>query len=95
MGRRKEPDQPRRHQVAFEFAQLIFDDPFVLFRKDRVDENGEQRWHAIGAIDRAIPFVVHVYRKENENGKDETIRIIPAREASKRECRIYIEQAAE
>lgn len=84
-----------KHQVAFEFARLIFEDPFVLFRKDRVDENGEQRWQAIGAVERSVLLVVHVYREENENGKDEIIRLISAREANNRERRNYIEQYAE
>lgn len=39
-----------KHQVAFEFAQLIFDDPCLLLRRDRVDENGKQRWHALGSV---------------------------------------------
>jgi hypothetical protein len=63
-----------------------------VFRKDRVVD-GEQRWHAIGAARKALLLVVHVYRKERENG-EEIIRIISAREASQRERRIYIQQAA-
>jgi uncharacterized DUF497 family protein len=63
-----------------------------VFRKDRVVD-GEQRWHAIGAVETAVLLGVHVYRMENENGEEETIRIISAREANKRERRIYIQQA--
>jgi uncharacterized DUF497 family protein len=48
-----------------------------VFRKDRVVD-GEQRWHAIGAARKALLLVVHVYRKERENG-EEIIRIISAR----------------
>ena len=40
-------------------------------------------------------LVVHVYRMEDKNGEEETIRIISAREANQRERRIYIQQAAE
>jgi uncharacterized DUF497 family protein len=43
----------------------------------------------------ALLLVVHVYRMENDNDKEETIRIISAREANKRERRIYLQQAAE
>jgi uncharacterized protein (DUF4415 family) len=50
---------------------------------------GEQRWHAIGAVEGAVLLVVHVYCMENENGEEETIRIISAREAHKRERRIF------
>jgi uncharacterized DUF497 family protein len=43
----------------------------------------------------AVLLLVHVYRMENENDQEEIIRIISAREANKRERRIYIQQAAE
>jgi uncharacterized DUF497 family protein len=85
----------RKHDgIAFESAALVFDDPQVIFRKDRI-VTGEQRWHAIGAVEGAVLLVVHVCRKENENGEEETIRIVSAREANRRERRIYIQQAGE
>jgi len=65
-----------------------------MFRKDRI-EAGEQRWHAIGAVEGAVLLVVHVCRMEDEDGEEETIRIISAREASQRERRIYVRQADE
>jgi len=73
-------------------ASKVFDDPNVALIKDRIaDESGEQRWHAIGAasIDKeaALLVVVHVYRGQNE---EEIVRI-SAREASKRERRLYIQ----
>jgi uncharacterized DUF497 family protein len=80
--------------ISFESAVRVFDDPHVIFRKDRIVE-GEQGWHAIGAVQRAVLLVVHVYRMENENGEEETIRIISARESNKRERRIYVQQANE
>src|SRR5947208_2248659 len=80
--------------IAFESAALVFDDPHVIFCKDRI-VSGEQRWHAIGAAKGAVLLVVHVYSMENGNDEEETIRIISAREANKRERRIYIQQAAE
>jgi uncharacterized DUF497 family protein len=85
----------RKHDgIAFESAARIFDDPHAIFRKDRVVA-GEQRWHAIGAVEGAVLLVVHSYRMESEDGEEETIRIISAREANKSERRIYIQQAAE
>jgi len=68
----------------------FFADPNLLLRKDRVVD-GEQRWHAIGAVFKAVLLVAHVYREENENA-EEIIRIISAREADPRERRIYLEQ---
>ncbi len=85
----------RKHDgIAFETAALVFDDPLAIFRKDRTVA-GEQRWHVIGAVEGAVLLVVHVYRLEDENGEEEAIRIISAREANKRERRIYVQQAAE
>lgn len=66
-------------------------DPNLVLLKDRVVD-GEQRWHAIGAVWKAVLLVVHVYREEEANC-EEIIRIIPAREADPRERRIYLEQA--
>jgi uncharacterized DUF497 family protein len=87
-------NQKKHGGIAFESAALVFDDPHVIFRKDRI-VTGEQRWHAIGAVEGAVLLVVHVYRMENKNGEEETIRIISAREASKGERRVYIQHAGE
>jgi uncharacterized DUF497 family protein len=84
----------RKHAgVDFETASRVFADPDLILRKDRVID-GEQRWHAIGGVRRAVLLVVHVYMEEEPNG-EETIRIISAREANPRERRIYLEQASE
>ena len=84
-------NQQKHGGLAFDSAAV---DPHALFRKDRV-VTGEQRWHAIGMATGTLLLVVHVYRMENEHDKEETIRIISAREANKRERRIYLEQARE
>jgi len=80
-------NQRKPDSLAFETAALVFDDPHAVFRKDRV-VTGEQRWHAIGSSAGAVLLVVHVYRMENEDGKEETVRIVSAREANQRERRI-------
>jgi uncharacterized protein len=84
----------RKHAgIDFETASRVFADPNLMLRKDRVVD-GEQRWHAIGAVRKAVLLVVHVYREENPNG-EEVIRIVSAREADSRERRVYLEQALE
>ena len=87
-------NQQKHGGLAFESAARVFDDPDAIFRKDSV-VTGEQRWHTIGMATGAVLLVVHVYRRENEHDEEETVRIIPAREANKRERRIYIQQAGE
>ena len=90
----KNQTNPTKHNgLDFETAARVFDDPNVVLMHDRIIE-GEQRWHAIGAVSAALLLVVHVYREDDGNG-EEIIRIISAREANQRERRIYIQQAAE
>lgn len=93
MGRRKGPPNQAKHDgLDFETAARVFDDPDMLLLKDRVVD-GEQRWHALGAVLAAVLLVVHAFREDEEYG-EETIRIISAREASNRERGIYFQQAA-
>jgi uncharacterized DUF497 family protein len=87
-------NQRKHGGIAFESAALVFDDPRVIFCKDRIVD-GEQRCHAIGTAAEAVLLVVHAYRMEYENGKEETVRIVSAREANRRERRVYLQQADE
>ena len=85
----------KKHGVSFEMAALVFEDEHCLVRLDRVDEVGEERWHAIGKARlspdlAAVLFVVHVYREEIDG--QEVTRIISARRADKNELRRYQEQ---
>jgi uncharacterized DUF497 family protein len=92
-----DPDKHRtnqkKHGITFETATRVFDDSHVIFRQDRIVE-GQLRWHAIGRAEKAVLVVVHAYL-EVKHGEEENVRIISAREASKRERRIYMEQTAE
>jgi uncharacterized protein len=99
---RKNRQNQRKHGgISFELATLVFEDPDCLVELDRVDEVGEQRWHALGSISvrpgiAAVLLVVHAYRvpREDDNGQ-ETIRIISARRADKNDLRRYQEQAVD
>ena len=86
-------NQEKHSGIDFEAASRVFADPSLVLRKDRVID-GEQRWHAIGAVRTAVLLVVHAYIDEDPNG-EETIRIISAREADPRERRIYLQQATD
>lgn len=92
-------NQKKHDGIDFPSAALAFADPHYVLVKDRVDENVEQRYHLIGGVELgagrpALLLLVHVYRKDKENG-EEIVRIISAREANKRERGRYIQQAAE
>jgi uncharacterized DUF497 family protein len=93
--RKNRENQRKHHGISFELAVVAFEDERRLIELDRVDETGEQRWHALGGVSVEpgswdLLMVVHAYR-EDENG-EEVIRIISAR---KREFRRYQAQAVD
>ena len=73
-----------KHHMSFETAREVFDDPLHASKPNEIVE-GEQRWITIGVIgDLALVVVAHTYR--DEAGED-VVRIISARQASRRERR--------
>ena len=76
--------------LAFETAALVFNDPQLILRKDCVLQGEQRGMPSAPRIGRC--FVVHVYRTGEDNDKQETIRIISAREANQRERRVYLQQ---
>ena len=96
---RKNRENQRKHGgISFELATLVFEDPDRLIELDRVDEAGEQRWHAQGTVFvrpgiGAVLLVVHAYREDSHG--EEIIRIISARRADKHDFRRYQEQAVD
>ena len=72
MKKRKNRQNQRRHAgISFEAATLVFEDQHCLVTLDRIDETGEQRWHALGRVqiepDAAVVLlVVHAYRENPE-----------------------------
>ena len=73
----------RKHSVTFDDAMHVFDDPCALFEQDRVDEEGEPRWQAVGLAGGVLLLLVaHTVRGD---GQDEVIRLISARRATRKE----------
>src|SRR5229473_6191976 len=78
----------RKHDVRFETAVLVFDDPYAITQRDSTLD-GEERWITVGAIGPgSILLVVHTFY---ENHHEEVIRIISARAAESHERRAYEE----
>lgn len=78
----------KKHKVSFEVAATIFDDPFHLSILDHKNHD-EERWITIGqAATGETLVVVHTYL---ESTRLESIRIISARNATKREREQYEE----
>lgn len=82
----KAESNARKHGVSFEDAMYVFEDPAAIIEPTRI-EGGEQRWRAIGqAAGVIVLVVVHTTRSE---GLDKVIRIISARQANRKERRLY------
>lgn len=85
----KNRSNQKNHNVSFETASLVFDDPHHLSIQDRYVK-GEERWKTLGMVDGMILLLVAHTVYETE--KEEVIRIISARKATRIERRCY-EQA--
>ena len=74
--------------MGFDFfdAEELFASPAV-FRADKREEYGEERWLSIGWVDPVLLVVVHVVRGVH----GEVTRIISARKANAYERAIYHE----
>jgi uncharacterized DUF497 family protein len=70
------------HGIAFEDAKFVFNDPFKVILPDLYHSEKEERWLAIGLVNRVL-FVVFTEKSEN------VIRIISARTGTKAEERLY------
>jgi len=78
----------RKHDIRFETAALVFDDPYAITQRDVIFED-EQRWITVGAIGPgSILLVVHTFYEEHD---EEIIRVISARAAESHERRAYEE----
>jgi uncharacterized DUF497 family protein len=79
-----------KHSVSFEEAAMIFFDPDALEWEDLAHSDREIRLKRLGlSIGGRILIVVYAIRR-NPDGK-EAIRIISARQASRKERRAYAE----
>lgn len=75
----------RKHGITFSEAQSVFYDEFARVILDPDSSIGENRFIIMGLSERHNMLVVcHCYR-----GEDESIRIISARKAEKRERKQY------
>ncbi|MBV7387841.1 BrnT family toxin [Pasteurellaceae bacterium TAE3-ERU1] len=73
----------RKHGVTFCEAMTVFDDEKALFMLDPEHSHGEERFLLLGMSNiQNVLVVVHCERRE-------TIRIISARKATKREAQHY------
>ena len=78
----------QKHGVPFEEASTVFGDPDALDWEDLEHPAEERRWKRLGlSTEGRVLLVVYTLRRF-ENGI-ETIRVISARQASRRERQAY------
>jgi uncharacterized DUF497 family protein len=79
----------RKHGLSFEQACGVFLDPLYVSVQDRI-EDGEPRWQTLGLVeDLLLVTVAHTVKEERKQGSVEVIRIISARQATRKERRRY------
>ena len=74
-----------KHGVTLGHAQLAFADPFAVAEYDDRDDYGEDRFTLVGMVESTLIFVAYTER-------DDSIRIIMARRATRHEQDDYYEQ---
>jgi len=75
----------QKHQVSFEEATTVFDDPLLITLLDVEHSIDEERYITLGlSRRRRLMLVAHTDRKER-------IRIISARKATRNEQKFYTE----
>ena len=83
---RKAAANLKKHQVAFTEAATVFLDPLALTYQDPDHSEGEQRYITLGESTRGrVILVAHLDR-------DDRIRIISARRATRKEAHEYGEE---
>jgi uncharacterized protein len=85
---RKALKNVKKHSVLFEEAATVFSDPDALDWEDLEHGNGEQRWKRLGLTANGRVLLVVYTSRRWKNGV-ETIRIISARQASRKERKAY------
>jgi hypothetical protein len=87
---KKERSNVKKHGLSFEKArELLASDTDFLEIYDEAHSVAEDRFVAIGPIRRGVIVVVYTERDED------TIRILSARLATKREVELYLEYTEE
>jgi uncharacterized DUF497 family protein len=77
----------KKHKVSFEEAVTVFYDPLAQTSHDPDHSDDEERFIIIGHSHKDnLLFIIHIYKEGTE-----TIRIISARKATKREQKDFEE----
>jgi len=86
MGPGQGGKEPKKHGVSFREAATVFGDPFSTTYPDFAHSEEEPRFLTIGMMERGTIIVVAHTEKED------SVRIISARRATRQEQRFYEEE---
>jgi uncharacterized DUF497 family protein len=81
----KAKDNFDRHGVSFELAKDVFKDPFAVEFLDDRQDYGEERFVIIGMVASHVLYLAYTERQD-------LIRIISARRATKHEQETYLQE---
>ena len=77
------------HDVDFEMATLVFQDPLAVTFEDPFRD--ETRWRTIGVVHGLVLIVVHTWPDDDQGQRHRIGRIISARKAERHERKAYEE----
>ena len=80
----------KKHKVRFQAARVVWQDRMAIDEPDETEHYGEDRFNRIGMADDRLLRVTYTEHIDEES-RDEIIRIISARKATRREAREYHE----
>ncbi len=84
----KNRENKKRHEISFEEAGEVFDDPFHISIMDKRFDYFEERWITVGSTkSKRIIVIGHLYYLKEDG--EEIIKIITARKATKKEKEQY------
>ena len=75
-------DEINRHGLSLAFGARVLDDPDLLVLPTIRDEDGEERYKAIGLVEGKTYTAVHVWREE-------TVRFLSVRRSNRGEEEAY------
>lgn len=81
----------KKHQISFDEAKTIFNDPFLITSFDKEHSDDENRFISIG-ISRKSRVLIMVHTEREEQIDTVVIRIISCRKATPLERSVYEER---
>ncbi len=86
---RKARSNLKKHGISFEQAAEVFLDPDALTAFDRDHSEIEERWITLGKVSLGNLCLVVIHNFHQQDNETAAVRVISARQATKREIKSY------